>query len=91
MSQIHIKRAHHLSSEDAKERLEGIARDMQEKLSFDYQWKGNSLHVKRPGATGVIELGDGFIDVRLKLGMMLAPMKGRIKESIEENIRTSLV
>ena len=43
------------------------------------------------GSAGVIELGDGFIDVRLKLGMMLAPMKGRIKESIEENIRTSLV
>ena len=91
MANIHIKRTHHLTNEDAKERLECIAKDMKEKLSFEYQWKGNSLHVKRPGATGVIQLGEGFVDVKVKLGTVLSPMKGKIKESIEKNIRTSLV
>jgi putative polyhydroxyalkanoate system protein len=90
MADIHIKQVHQLSREEARERLQGIAGDLKKQLSFDYRWKGDSLHFKRSGATGVIELGDGFIDVKVKLGMVLAPMKGKIKQSIEKNIRTAL-
>jgi len=90
MATIHIKQAHKLSQEDAKQRVERIAKDLQEKLSVDYHWKDDLLQFKRSGASGNIRLGNGFVEVKIKLGMLLAPMKGRIETSIKENIATFL-
>ena len=90
MASIHIKKAHHLSKEEAKQRVDGIAKDLQKKLHVDCQWKGDSLLFKRSGATGAIKLGQGFVEVKIKLGVMLTPMKAKIESSIKNNIDTYL-
>lgn len=90
MANIHIKQAHQLSQDEVKQRVERIAKDLQKKLSVDCHWKGDCLQFKRPGATGAIKLGKGFIEVKIKLGVLLTPMKAKIESSIKDNIHTYL-
>jgi putative polyhydroxyalkanoate system protein len=90
MTTIHIKRAHELSRDEAKRRVERIAEDLKDKFNVQYHWKNDSLQFKRSGASGAIDLGDGFVEVKIRLGMMLAPMKGKIEASIKKNIGSFL-
>jgi len=90
MATIHIKRKHHLAQEEAHTRLEEIARELKKKLNADYAWKGNSLRFKRSGATGRIDLGDDYIEIKIKLSMVLAPMKGKIETTLKDKLNLAL-
>ena len=90
MSKIHIKKKHNLPRDEARARVEEIARDLKKKLDADYSWKGDSLQFHRTGASGSIDVGDGFIDLNIKLGMLLSPMKGKIEQSIKDQIKVAL-
>ncbi len=90
MANIHIKRQHHLAHDEARKRVEEIAMDLKKKLNADYAWKGDSLQFKRSGASGSIELGVDSIELNVKLGMMLAPMKGKIESAIREKLDLAL-
>lgn len=90
MANIHIKRSHTLSHEEARARVEEIAEDLKTKLDADYSWHGDSLRFHRAGASGSIDLGDGFIDLKIKLGMLLTPMKGKIESSIRRHMTVAL-
>lgn len=90
MAKIHIKQQHHLAHDEARKRVEEIARDLKKKLNADYSWKGDSLQFKRSGASGSIDLSDEFIELNIKLGMMLAPMKGKIESTIKEKLDLAL-
>lgn len=91
MAEIHIRHNHQLSSDDVRSRLEGIAGDLTRKLHVNCQWRGDELHFKRPGAQGFIELGAGFVDVQVKLGLLVAPMKDKIEGQIREQLQGYLV
>ena len=90
MANIHIKQQHHLAHDDARKRVEEIAIDLKKKLNADYAWKGDSLQFSRSGASGSIELSDDLIELKIKLGMMLAPMKGKIETAIREKLDQAL-
>ncbi len=88
MAIIHIKQQHKLSHDEARARIEKIAEDLKHKLDADYQWDGDSLRFKRSGASGSIDLGDDQIELKIKLGMLLAPMKPKIEKYITENLQS---
>jgi putative polyhydroxyalkanoate system protein len=90
MANIHIKQHHHLTQSEARERVEEIAKDLKERLSADYAWKGDSLSFHRSGASGSIEVGTDSIECKIKLGMLLAPMKGKIEDAIRQKIHAVL-
>ena len=90
MAKIHIKRSHNLSHDEARARVEEIAKDLKGKLDADYAWDGDSLRFKRSGASGSIDVGDGFIELDVKLGMLLAPMKGKIEDTVRKQIDVAL-
>jgi putative polyhydroxyalkanoate system protein len=90
MPNIHIKRSHNLPHDQARARVEEIARDLKKKLNADYAWKGDSLRFKRTGASGSIDVSEGFIDINIQLGMMLSPMKAKIEKSIREQMNVAL-
>jgi putative polyhydroxyalkanoate system protein len=90
MAKIHIKRRHALAHDEARQRLEEIASELKKKLKADYAWKGDSLQFKRSGASGRIDLSDQVIDINIKLGMVLAPMKGKIEATIKEKLDLAL-
>jgi putative polyhydroxyalkanoate system protein len=90
MSKIHIKRRHRVPREELRERVERLAQDLKAKLNADYAWKGDSLQFKRSGASGSIDIADDAIELNIKLGLMLSPMKGKIEESIKKNLDLAL-
>ena len=86
MSNIHVKYKHSLNPEETRKRVEEIAKDLKKEYKMDYAWKGNRLLFKRSGAAGNLDLGDGFIELNIKLGMVLAPLKGKIEKTVKQNI-----
>jgi putative polyhydroxyalkanoate system protein len=90
MANIRIKQAHQLGKDDARRRVDDIAEDLKQKLHVVYQWQGDKLVFKRTGAQGAIELGDDFVEVKVKLGMLVAPMKDKIEAQIKERLQTYL-
>ncbi|MEA3275895.1 MAG: polyhydroxyalkanoic acid system family protein [Pseudomonadota bacterium] len=90
MSKIHIRRDHQLGLTDAKSQVESLAESLKKELHADYRWKGDQLLFQRSGASGTINVGDDFIDLDIKLGMLLSPMKGRIEDSIRSKLDSML-
>jgi putative polyhydroxyalkanoate system protein len=90
MSNIHIKRRHRVPREELRKRVERLAQDLKSKLNADYAWKGDSLRFKRSGASGSIDIAEDAIELNIKLGLMLSPMKGKIEESIKKNLDLAL-
>ncbi len=86
MSNIRIKHTHNLDREEARNRVEKLAKDLKTKLDTEYSWKGDCLHLRRSGASGQIDVGDDFVECTVKLGMLLSPMKGRIEATLQENV-----
>ena len=66
--------------------MEEIAKDLKKEYKMNYAWKGDRLFFKRSGAAGNLDLGDGFIELNIKLGVVLAPLKGKIEKTIKQNI-----
>ncbi len=83
MSTIHLRRSHNLPQGVARSRLEGVAKDLRDQYGIDYAWKGNHLSLHRTGASGTVTLGDGFIEITVKIGLVLRPMKAKIEDSIQ--------
>lgn len=86
MANIHIRHQHQLTQGEARALMEQIAQDLKNKLKAEYHLKGDSLRFRRAGASGSVDLGEGFVEVKIKLGLVLAPMRGKIEKSIRQNI-----
>ncbi len=90
MAHIHIKHRHNLTQDQARALVEDIARDLKQELKAEYSMEGNSLRFQRSGASGSVDLGEGFVEVNVRLGLLLRPMKGVIEKSIHQKIVTAL-
>lgn len=90
MAKIHIKHAHELDRNEARTRIEKIAEELKIKLDAEYFWEGDSLHFHRTGASGSIDLYDGFVECTVELSILLSPLKGNIEASLRENVHKAL-
>jgi putative polyhydroxyalkanoate system protein len=86
MALIHITRKHSLTREQARGKIDEMARQLADEFKVKHGWDGDVLRFKRSGATGAIALGDEAVDVKVKLGVVLAPMKGKIEKAIIEGL-----
>ena len=82
MATIHIKRAHHLDNATVRQEIQKLADKLSEELSAKYTWKGDRLVFKRSGANGHIDIAEGEVEVEIKLGMVLTPLKGTIEKTV---------
>ena len=90
MSIIHIKQQHSLGQEETRQRVEKIAKGLKKEYKIDYAWKGDQLQFKRSGATGILGLGEGFVEVKITLGLLLAPLTGKIESVIRKSMKEEL-
>lgn len=90
MARIHIRRRHHLGIAGAREEVERIAGALAQDLHARYQWEGDELRFKRKGAAGSIALDEEAIDLRIELGLLLAPLRGTIEASIRHRLDEAL-
>jgi putative polyhydroxyalkanoate system protein len=90
MSTIHIEREHTLTPEQARSLVEGIVAEVEKKVEVEYAWEGHHLKFKAKGIKGEIQLGDDKVLVLARLGLMLAPFKGKIEHHINAYLDANL-
>lgn len=86
MATIKVRREHRLGTEKACATVEHLARRLKQELGADYRWEGSTLKFSRSGATGHIDVTDTSVEVEVRLGMLLGPLKNSIQKTIEEEI-----
>lgn len=86
MSKIKVKRQHALGADKARSAVDKLAQKLRKDLDAEYHWDGSTLQFSRTGATGRIDVGDDEVNIEIKLGMLLSPLKGKIEKTIEEQI-----
>lgn len=86
MAVIEIRREHALGIDELRRRVEQLAVDLEQDLDARYQWQGDTLSFSRSGASGTVELGEGEVAVRVKLGMLHSALKGRIEKVLDERL-----
>jgi putative polyhydroxyalkanoate system protein len=84
MATIHITRSHQLDQETVRDKVQELADKLSEELSAEYKWEKDRLVFKRTGANGFVRIGDQELEVEVKLGMMLRPLKGTIEKTITD-------
>ena len=90
MAVINIKRQHTLGCSEARRRVEEVANSLQSQLHAEWTWDGDTLNFKRSGASGSVAVGDDYVEFKIKLGMLLSPMKGSIEKAIDDRIDNAL-
>jgi putative polyhydroxyalkanoate system protein len=86
MAVITIARKHALSHRNAKNVADRIAKDLKKRFALDYAWHGDDVDFERPGISGRMHVGEDSIDLDVRLGLLLTPLK----PSIEREIHTML-
>ncbi|MEO1171723.1 MAG: polyhydroxyalkanoic acid system family protein [Myxococcota bacterium] len=90
MADIEMSRDHDLGAQGATDRLKGIEDKLRDKYGVTLAWAGNVADVKGKGVSGKITVEETLVSLSLKLGMMLKPLKGKIREGIERSVEKAL-
>lgn len=85
-----IRRSHNLGLEEARNRADLIAADLQEQFSMRSEWQGDALHVSGNGVTGQLKVDEQNIELDVRLGFALKLMEGPIRSVIEKTIDEEL-
>jgi len=91
MAKLAIEQAHALPLDEVKKRLEEVANRLSEKYGIDAKWTGDrEAALKRTGVTGVIKILEDRVSVLLDISFALIPVKGKIQERIERELKSAL-
>jgi len=83
---IVIHRDHSLTLDQAREATETIASQLADRYEVSHHWQDDSLHFERSGVSGQIDLEPGAIQVNVRLGFLLAPLKHRLEQEIQREL-----
>jgi len=81
---MRIRRSHDLGLEEARNRADLIAADLQQQFSLRSKWQGDDLHVSGTGVTGQLKVDEQNIELEVRLGFALKLMEGPIRSAIEK-------
>ena len=90
MSEINFERDHALGREEVRRRFAEVEQKLNERYGVKLAWHGDAADVKGSGVTGTIEVTDSKVNIRLKLGLMVRPLAGKIREAMEKQIDRAL-
>ena len=82
MSHINIRRNHTLSLTRAREAADLIADQLDEKFQLHHHWQGDTLHFKRSGVDGHIDVDESEVRIHARLSFLLTPLKSRFEQAI---------
>ena len=83
MPSIDIRRKHGKTHAEARAIVEKTADSMTKKFGVASEWDGDTLHFKRSGVNGSIEVTATEVIVHAQLGLLLGAMKPVIEREIE--------
>ncbi len=90
MSEIKIERRHQLGRAEAQRRVVEIEPKLKQNYGVRLEWNGDQATLKGSGVTGSVEVTDTRVEIDLKLGLLLRPMAGKIREALERNVDRAL-
>ena len=82
MSEIVVRRHHDLGLARAKRLAETMALRLRDDYGGTYAWTGDHLQFERTGASGRITVKPDAVEVRVEIGFLLSPLRGRIEREI---------
>jgi putative polyhydroxyalkanoate system protein len=91
MANINIKRNHSMPHKEVVATVQKLADELSEKLDATCEWEDDSLSFKRSGASGSVHVGKKDVEVNIKLGMLLTPLKGKIEQTVTDYLDKNLV
>ena len=83
---MHIRREHHFSPEEAREKVDILAAELEKKFMLRSRWNGDRLEFNGGGASGEVTLGDDYVELNVKLGFALKLMEPTLRAAIEETL-----
>ncbi len=91
MAKLSIEQAHSLPIDEVKKRLQEVADRLAAKYGIDARWTSDrEASLKRTGVSGTLSLTEQKVSVLLDLSFALLPLKGKIQERIERELRSAL-
>lgn len=86
MSIIEIQRHHTLDHDHAIAASDELAKSLSDRFDVNYTWQGDTLTFSRSGAKGKLTVQPHLIHIRMELGFLLRPFKGRIEKEIHDHL-----
>ena len=91
MAKLNIEQAHALPIDEVKKRLQELADRLSAKYGIDAKWTSDrEASLKRTGVSGLIKIAEDKVAVLLDLSFALSPVKGKIQERIERELKSAL-
>jgi len=83
---MRIRRSHNLGLQEARNRADRVAADLQAQFGARSHWHENEMHVEGKGVTGWLKVDESHFELEVKLGFALKLMEGPIRRVIEKTI-----
>lgn len=91
MAKLNIEQAHALPIDEVKKRLQELADRLSAKYGIDAKWTSDrEASLKRTGVSGLIKIAEDKVAVLLDLSFALSPVKGKIQERIQQELKSAL-
>ena len=91
MSTIALSQRHSKDPEQVREMLRQLAEKLDQRYDLKSRWVNDSqLELKRSGVSGQLTLTDSEVQVNIKLGMLMSPFKGKIRDEIAKAMAEKL-
>ncbi len=86
MASISIRRRHQLGLDRARDLIGQLALSLEKDLNARWSWQGDELRFERTGASGLVRVGDDQLDVEVRLGLVLRPLRETIAAQISDRL-----
>ena len=86
MASIDIRRVHGKTPAEARALVDKTADSMGKKFGVTSEWDGDTLHFRRSGVNGRIQVTKTEVIVHAELGFLLGAMKPVIEREIESQL-----
>ena len=91
MPKFTVERAHSLTAEEARTRLQALSDKLSEKYGLTSTWKtATEAEVKGTGATGKITCDAKKVAIFIDLSFALTPLKGKIEAKVQSELERAL-
>jgi len=87
MSEIKLVRHHSVSIAEAKKRVDKTAHELAHEYHLKSEWCGDTVQFVRSGLHGEMCVTDSEIQLYVKLGPLMRPLKGRLTRRILDKFR----
>jgi putative polyhydroxyalkanoate system protein len=69
---------------------ETIALQLKERFDLTYQWQDDVLAFRRAGVNGTLRVSPSYLELSVRLGLLLAPLASTIEREIRQKLDAAL-